>query len=82
MRIRYKGGKVVAATMVVISEDSNRRYSSDEEGVPFRSYTEPFFEGQTVQMKEQGFSQGRTNRETGLSYNNVKDYLRRLEGID
>ncbi len=31
-------------------------------------------------MKEQGFSQGKISRETGLSYNTVKKYLRRLEG--
>jgi transposase len=30
-------------------------------------------------MKEQGFSQGRMSRETGLAYNTVKKYLRRLE---
>jgi transposase len=30
-------------------------------------------------MKEQRFSQGRMSRETGLSYNTVKKYLRRLE---
>jgi DNA invertase Pin-like site-specific DNA recombinase len=34
-----------------------------------------------VEMKEQGFSQGRMSRETGLSYNTVKKYLRRLEGV-
>jgi DNA invertase Pin-like site-specific DNA recombinase len=31
-------------------------------------------------MKEQEFSQGKMSRETGLSYNTVKKYLRRLEG--
>ena len=30
-------------------------------------------------MKDQDFSQGRISRETGLSYNTVKKYLRRLE---
>jgi len=30
-------------------------------------------------MKEQQFSQGRMSRETGLSYNTVKKYLKRLE---
>jgi DNA invertase Pin-like site-specific DNA recombinase len=30
-------------------------------------------------MKERGFSQGRMSRETGLSYNTVKKYLRRME---
>lgn len=30
-------------------------------------------------MKEQAFSQGRMSRETGLSYNTVKKYLKRLE---
>lgn len=30
-------------------------------------------------MKEREFSQGRMSRETGLSYNTVKKYLRRLE---
>lgn len=30
-------------------------------------------------MREQDFSQGRMSRETGLSYNTVKKYLRRLE---
>jgi len=32
-----------------------------------------------AQMKEQGCSQGRMSRETGLSYNTVKKYLKRLE---
>ncbi len=32
-----------------------------------------------VDMKEQGFSQGRMSRETGLSYNTVKKYLKQLE---
>lgn len=31
-------------------------------------------------MKEEGYSQGRMSRETGLSYNTVKAYLRRMEG--
>jgi DNA invertase Pin-like site-specific DNA recombinase len=31
-----------------------------------------------VEMKEQGYSQGRMSRETGLSYNTVKKYLGRL----
>jgi DNA-binding CsgD family transcriptional regulator len=30
-------------------------------------------------MKEREFSQGRMSRETGLSYNTVKTYLRRME---
>ncbi len=30
-------------------------------------------------MKERDFSQGRMSRETGLSYNTVKKYFRRLE---
>lgn len=30
-------------------------------------------------MREQEFSQGRMSRETGLSYNTVKKYLRRLD---
>ena len=30
-------------------------------------------------MKEREFSQGRMSRETGLSYNTVKKYLKRLE---
>jgi hypothetical protein len=29
-------------------------------------------------MKEKEYSQGRMSRETGLSYNTVKKYLRRL----
>ena len=32
-----------------------------------------------AEMKERGFSQGAMSRETGLSYNTVKKYLRRLE---
>ena len=32
-----------------------------------------------VRMKEQGYSQGAMSRETDLSYNTVKKYLRRLE---
>jgi DNA invertase Pin-like site-specific DNA recombinase len=32
-----------------------------------------------ARMKEEGFSQGRMSRETGLSYNTVKKYLKRLE---
>ena len=34
-----------------------------------------------VGMKEKEFSQGRMSRETGLSYNTVKKYLRRLGNI-
>ena len=30
-------------------------------------------------MREQEFSRGRMSRETGLSYNTVKKYLKRLE---
>ena len=30
-------------------------------------------------MKEQEFSQGKMSRETGLCYNTIKKYLRRLE---
>jgi len=30
------------------------------------------------QMKEAGYSQGKISRETGLSYNTVKSYLKRL----
>ena len=30
-------------------------------------------------MRELDFSQGRMSRETGLAYNTVKKYLRRLE---
>ena len=33
-------------------------------------------------MKEKEFSQGRMSRETGLSYNTVKKYLRRLEEVE
>ncbi|HJQ29733.1 MAG TPA: hypothetical protein VJ827_10350, partial [Rubrobacter sp.] len=29
-------------------------------------------------MKDRGFSQGKMSRETGLSYNTVKKYLKRL----
>jgi DNA invertase Pin-like site-specific DNA recombinase len=32
-----------------------------------------------AQMREQRYSQGRMSRETGLSYNTVKKYLKRLE---
>ena len=32
-----------------------------------------------TEMKEQEFSQGRMSRETGLSYNTVKKYLKRLD---
>lgn len=32
-------------------------------------------------MRKREFSQGRMARETGLSYNTVKKYLRRLEGV-
>jgi putative DNA-invertase from lambdoid prophage Rac len=33
-------------------------------------------------MKEREFSQGRMSRETGLSYNRVKKYLKRLDSAD
>jgi len=33
-----------------------------------------------VEIRERRFSQGRMNRETGLSYNTGKKYLRRLGG--
>lgn len=32
-----------------------------------------------AEMKAQGYSQGKISRQTGLSYNTVKKYLRRLE---
>ncbi len=35
--------------------------------------------GELVRMKSEGYSQGRMSRETGLSYNTVKGYLRRME---
>ena len=35
--------------------------------------------GALAAMKEQRFSQGRMSRESGLSYNTVKKYLKRLE---
>ena len=34
--------------------------------------------GELVRMKEEGYSQGRMSRETELSYNTVRSYLRRL----
>lgn len=35
--------------------------------------------GELAKMKAQGYSQGAMSRESGLSYNTVKKYLRRLE---
>ena len=35
--------------------------------------------GELARMKQEGHSQGRISRETGLSYNTVKKYLERLE---
>ena len=32
-----------------------------------------------IQMKKSGYSQGRMQRETGLAYNTVKAYLKRIE---
>jgi DNA invertase Pin-like site-specific DNA recombinase len=34
------------------------------------------------EMKEAGYSQGAMSRETGLSYNTVKKYLRRMDGVE
>lgn len=34
-----------------------------------------------TKMKEDGYSQGRMSRETGLSYNTIKKYLGRLEAV-
>lgn len=32
-----------------------------------------------TEMKERGYSQGAMSRETSLSYNTIKKYLRRME---
>jgi DNA invertase Pin-like site-specific DNA recombinase len=60
-------------------------------GEAFKSYTEPFLLGRPdgferwapvlSKTREREFSQGRMSWETGLSYNTVKKYLKRLEEI-
>lgn len=38
-----------------------------------------YWKPQLIEMKAQGFSQGKMSRQTGLSYNTVKTYLKKIE---